>query len=288
MPRCLICQARKVNFFITFKDYTYCKCVSCKTLFLQPTPTKKFLSKFYQEDFSYEEGMNNEQQIRKRAKIILRNLHRIHPEGKTLLDVGSAYGLFLAEAKKYNLQATGIEPSIKSRLKNVYNLSFEEYWQKYKKRFDFITVTHVIEHARNPEKWLTKLSSLLNSRGILYIETPNLDSHLFYAEKYYYTFLTPPNHIFLFSKYSFLRMLKNVSDLKLIKIKTYSYPEHLMGIIKRILKVKNAKISVSNDLRAAQRSIKYLLFDKILARLFYRLLNINGYGSILELYIRRI
>lgn len=102
-------------------------------------------------------------------------------------------------------------------------------------------------------------------------------------------------------------MIRHIRNLRIVRVKTYSHPEHFMGIVKQILR-KNAKIPVLNDLRGAQserseastltemknavssilKKIKYVIIDKIIAVLLYRFLNIGDKGSILELYIRKI
>ncbi|MBI4009458.1 methyltransferase domain-containing protein, partial [Candidatus Roizmanbacteria bacterium] len=176
---------------------------------------------------------------------------------------------------------------------------FDQYYAKYRtKRFDFITIIHTIEHVTDPQTMISKAIKLLNFGGILFIETPNLDSHLFYAEKLRYTFLTPPDHIWLFSLKSFKNMFKRLRGVKLEKISTYSYPEHFMGIIKSKLLITNYKLQINvklknpnektNSQNKKRKFIKYLLFDRLLAPLFTPLLNIGIKGSILELYISKI
>src|SRR6185503_4087433 len=99
---------------------------------------------------------------------------------------------------------------------------------------DFITMIHVIEHVTNPRHFIRDAANLLYPDGILYIETPNLESHLFHVEKNEYTFLTPPAHVWLFSEKSMRMLTQGLFSLEYIS--TYSYPTHLAGIIKRIIK----------------------------------------------------
>ncbi|OGK19811.1 hypothetical protein A2866_03695 [Candidatus Roizmanbacteria bacterium RIFCSPHIGHO2_01_FULL_39_8] len=157
---------------------------------------------------------------------------------------------------------------------------------------------HVIEHIDNPKEMIKKAVSLLSKGGVLYIETPNLDSHLFRAEKYQYTFLTPPDHIWIFSQYSFQKMFEKVKNISVGQISTYSDPVHFMGILKKKLggkgkgfvgKIESKKIAFETSNTQPQKSniphIKYLLFDKLLAPIFTPILNISRYGTILELYV---
>lgn len=268
-------------------------------------PSVEETRKFYQKEFQYPTGLTNEKLIRKRGRIILENLKKISPNGKTLLDVGSGYGYFLDEANKLDIRGMGIEPSRqlyrysqKHYQVEVINTDLEGYSQsKFKKgKFDFITIIHTIEHVAHPEKMIRRALRLLVKNGILFIETPNVNSHLFYVLKSSYDFLTPPDHKWLFSKKSFQAMLKDKTDLKIERVSTYSYPEHFMGILKRLIK-GDKKISrpvakktgdfVGKDL-SLNKKIKIRLFDKGIAYLAHPLLNLFDKGSILELYLMKI
>jgi hypothetical protein len=169
----------------------------------------------------------------------------------------------------------------------------------------------------NPHKFVQDLLRLVKPGGILYIETPNSDSHLFYVEKEKYTFLIPPEHLWLFSFDSIRHLLPKNTET--IYINTYSYPEHLMGIVKKMIhkvryvilnppvrRMKNPASETSEKkraefilgnvegldpsayrLRMTQKNLSYFLFDRLLAPLFTGLLNLYHKGSILELYTRK-
>src|SRR3989344_1563939 len=141
------------------------------------------------------------------------------------------------------------------------------------------------------------LFSTLN-KHLIKVEIKNLD-----FEKYNYTFLTPPDHIWLFSKKSFHYILQDNLKIQIEKISSYSFPEHFMGILKyffkkRILTGHPEFISgseskkqmlklVQHDKKRTLTSFKYLVVDKFFAPLLTPLLNLGIYGSILELYIRK-
>jgi len=298
MSYCKICLHLTIKFFYQIKNFEYFLCQNCQTLFLFPSPTEKKINNYYQKKFQYEAGLIEEKRIRQRAKIILKNLIKFNPNGKTLLDVGSGFGYFLEEAKKNNFKILGLEPSkelflMNRFIKNIKNITFEDYFKKNnKKKFDFITLIHIIEHLPNPKETIDKVIRLLKPNGIIYIETPNLNSHLFWIEKENYTFLTPPDHLWIFSKKSLETMLRDISLIEIVKTSTYTHPEHLMGIIKRKFQI-NTKTPASPAGRQnpnkqnISKKLKYSLFDKTLSPFFTPLLNLGGYGSILELYIRK-
>lgn len=306
---CQICQRKKVIKSYKIGKWQYFFCKNCQTLFLNPKPEKKTIQSFYTKQYKQEAAIQREAELRNRSKIILRMFKKLNPKGKLLLDVGSGYGFFLDEAKKLNYKIFGIEPArylyqfSKNKLKlPIANITFEEYFKKHKaKKFDFVTLIHVIEHLNQPETIIKMIGQILNKNGVLYIETPNLDSYLFYSEKQNYTFLTPPDHIFIFSQKSFKFLIPITKNLKIERISTYSYPEHFAGILKRTIKQNILTTSVHSDKKLDKTSecvqnnysslikkIKFLLFDQTISPLFYKLLNIGYKGSILELYIRKL
>jgi len=304
MP-CPICTSKNTHYFAHKDSYDYHRCSDCKTIFLHSMPTQKQLRVYYQKRNTYSDGLQNEKVIRKRSRIILRKIAHIVPHAKTLCDVGSSYGFFLDEAYKNGYISTGIEPSkqIARHTKGISQITtfigeLQDYLNCKHNQFDVVTCIHVLEHVRSPGTFISLLSQLVKPGGVLYIETPNSDSHLLYAEKNHYTFLLPPEHIWLFSKDSIQYFLPD--NAKIICINTYSYSEHFMGIIKKIVLPVFRHSKQSEESRSSDRikcfitpnsaslikHFRYIFFDKLLAPLFTGLLNLYHKGSILELYIK--
>lgn len=312
MLPCALCHKTNTNYYHTVNKFAYYVCSSCNTLFLHPQPTKQFLQKYYQKNFEYNVTPSQEQLIRKRATAIISKLKKMNPDGRMILDIGSGYGYFLDEAQKQGLDTTGIEPSalltktsIKHLIKvNIFRGALDDYWKKYRhndNKFDFITLIHVIEHIKKPSEMIQQAFDMLDKNGVLYIETPNLDSHLFNAEQHSYTFLTPPDHLWIFSNLSLTTIMKPFSlHIASICTRTFSLPEHFMGVIKNVLnKPMREHLSINNSKRTKEveknvlrkynplKLVTYFIFDKCIAHLLYRLMNISNKGSILELYIKK-
>jgi SAM-dependent methyltransferase len=218
--------------------------------------------------------------------------------------VGSGYGFFLDDARKTGYKTYGIEPSqfLCTYTKKKYHIpafigELEDY--KDKNKYDIVTCIHVIEHVRNPKKFIFLLLQLVVPGGILYIETPNSDSHLLNVEKEDYTFLIPPDHLWLFSYKSIQYLLPKNTEM--IHKDTYSYSEHFMGIVKKVIKGKmptyldeekrndlsTPLVSNGRQNKKIKERLSYLFFDRTLAPLCTSLLNINHKGSILEVYIKK-
>ncbi len=306
---CPICSYSSVQYFTTLKMYRYYTCRNCKTLFTNPSITQKKLTAYYQKHFHYVDGLLNEHIIRKRARIILQNIINKKGAHISLCDVGSGYGFFLDCAQQSLTQVYGIEPSrilAKSSI-DTFNIpvfigTSREYMRSQNfRKFDVVTSIHVIEHVANPKNHIRELLTLLKPDGLLYVETPNLDSYLFYAENKKYTFLLAPEHPWIFSHYSFRYLIQDTK--RALTVKTYSYSEHVMGIIKAIIKKYNSsatvppknlkkpeEISLSPSSQISilvKKAVFYFIFDLCLAKLFVPFLNMNHKGSILELYISK-
>jgi len=302
MIKCPLCKQSKVKEFFKKRDFFYFECVKCFCLFVYPLPDKKVLKQYYQFEFSYNHSLDNHARRLKQYEKVLKKMKKMNPQGKNLLDVGCGTGTFLGLAKHKKLKTLGIEPSLKlykiakERGAKVLNCTFEEFCRlrsNLKLSFDFITLFHVIEHISDPRGWIENLLELLRKGGFLYIETPNIDSYLYFSQREFYTFLTPPDHLILFSKRSFLRLLKNYKVK--VNFSTYSYPEHLMGVVKSFIKGKayvleNSCFNQDNISRSLpiHKRFKYIVFDRFLAPIFTPLMNIFDKGSILQIYIKKL
>ncbi len=128
-------------------------------------------------------------------KCIQRMLDHLHPEAKTLLDVGCGRGhwLTLVGKARNELRLTGCdvfeEESVKKaftfRKGSIYQLPFED------QAFDIVTCHHTIEHLPDIDKAILELKRV--TRKQLIIVTPRqryyyytLDLHLhFFPEKEY-------------------------------------------------------------------------------------------------------
>lgn len=303
---CPICFSASTCFFAQKDMYIFYRCSQCKTIFLESLPSQKKIKGYYLKQFSYNVGLQNEKIIRYRSSLILRRIKRLYPLAKTLCDVGSGYGFFLDEAQAQGFRVVGIEPSesMAHYSKNKYGIptftgELKSFIANSHKQYDVVSCIHVIEHVVNPREFITSLLKLVKLGGILYLETPNSDSHLLYAEKEDYTFLIPPDHLWLFSRYSIKWLLPKWEQI--LYINTYSYSEHFMGILKKILinlslRAKYISAKQSQEITSSSliprddrltKNLTYLLFDRILAPICTGLLNTYHKGSILELYIRK-
>jgi len=131
------------------------------------------------------------------------------PNVKSLLDVGCGYGFFLDYLKGKVDIINGIEldKSVANYAKvvkklNVDNTPIENY--SCSQKFDCIVMCDVLEHVINPFKTLLKCRNLLQSKGVIYIQVPNLVGFklpLFHSWGL-------PHHIWQFNYKSLKKMLE--------------------------------------------------------------------------------
>ncbi len=101
-----------------------------------------------------------------------------------VLDVGSGLGVFPAELKDMGFQCYCIDPdaaAIQHALQNVkvdgaHVGTLDDFESEHK--FDVISFNKVLEHLKEPVRYLKKARGFLTSQGIVYIELPDGDSAL--------------------------------------------------------------------------------------------------------------
>jgi len=243
--RCIICNSIIEKELFNKAGSKYYLCEKCFSL---QQNVKRFNSISY-NNFDYSVGFKREKEIRNRAKTIIKELLLINNKITSILDIGCGAGFLLDEFNKKFEHVVGIEPSKKLMEYAVkhYNLKIYNYYfssktvNKIKEKYDVVIMSHIIEHITNPIEFVRNAYLLLNKNGILYIETPNINSWLANIEKSDFTFLTPKDHVCLYSRKSMISLVKNSNIVcKRIISYTYSDIEHVIGII---IKLKNLLLS---------------------------------------------
>ena len=150
----------------------------------------------------------------RRAKIAaeMRQMPRAWP-GASLLDLGCGNGHFLELAHSAGWQVVGVDPDPKavavarSRGLDVC-VGGIDVLDPAERQFDMITLSHVIEHVRNPITVIEVCHRLLRANGRIWLETPNLDSIGHATFRAHWRDLDPPRHLVLFTRSSLQLALK--------------------------------------------------------------------------------
>ena len=197
-----------------FSVYT---CASCSVGYTHPIPEN--IESYYDQEgydsyqkkkslyntiYSYVQSLNNNYKI----KIIKR-----FGVGM-MLDYGAGSGSFVNFANKKGFKAFGYEPINANNNKKITNTLGELVKKKYK----FITLWHVLEHTKEPEKLLSRIKKMLTKDGVIVIAVPNSGS---YDNTYYknrWAGYDVPRHLYHFNTKSFERLVLRL-NMRVIKTK---------------------------------------------------------------------
>lgn len=282
---CDLCKSKTVRVLYKINKYCIYYCQSCSFVYVYPFLGEAFLKLIYQE---FTENLFEKKSIiLNDASRSLRFIKRKGEDKLKLLDIGCGNGIFLQEAEKYRWIPSGIDMSSKmvEYLKKHFTYPIFHgniLTTKLSNKYDLITLNQVVEHFSHPTQLIKKCYNLLNKDGYIYIATPNIASNVAKIRKSEFDYLIPPQHLSYFNKKT-LDYILITSGFKVIKFHTWSYPVDLAGVIKYILG-KHKKIDIANQINSRQsniKSVKYLLFDKIICGLFYKMLNFNNGGTMI-------
>ncbi|MDX2254016.1 MAG: class I SAM-dependent methyltransferase [Pseudanabaenaceae cyanobacterium bins.39] len=198
-------------------------CQNCKLVFYVPRPTAEELTNFYnhqayRQDYA-QSVMSSPDFVANRYQDLKQIVSKYDPhlfnrKDKIFLDIGCGLGSLLQQAiaDQWQVQGTEISPEavlqanidIRDRILvgDILSLDLPEQY------FDLITIYHVIEHLIDPMAVLNKIQKLLKPDGILFIETPNLDSLGAKIRGKNWSNIIPPEHINYYNPKSIANSLK--------------------------------------------------------------------------------
>lgn len=133
--------------------------------------------------------------------------------GQRVLDVGCGNGDFLEAATDAGWDAVGLEPDPDAAAVGQAR-GFDvragglEVLDGLSSCFDAVTLNHVIEHLHSPGDALAVILRVLKPGGVLYIDTPNIDSLGAAAFGRHWRGLEPPRHLVLFTPSSLVGLLR--------------------------------------------------------------------------------
>lgn len=220
--RCPLCESADVEPRLGVGEFSIVRCGDCSARYAWPRPAAAELPGIYTapEYFGganfYLDYLGHEANHRRLAQRVLRQLRRFHRPPARLLDVGSAAGFFLDEARRQGYSVRGVElsPSMSSHARNTLGLRIEtaafDTGTLGEERFDLLTFLDSIEHFRDPGRALERAHTLLAPGGVVALLTPNVDSALARIMRARWPHYTPPEHLYYFNAASLRRLLGRV------------------------------------------------------------------------------
>ena len=166
--------------------------------------------------------------IKKKVRLI----NSFTKTNKNLLDVGAGTGDFLAGAKKQGWQVCGVEPNttaIANASKKGIRL-YSDFSEIKNKKFEVITLWHVLEHLPDLDAQIKNLKSLLTPNGTLIIAVPNFKSFDARWYKQNWAAYDVPRHLWHFSKTSISALFKK-QNMKVVKTKPLWFDSFYVALL---------------------------------------------------------
>jgi 2-polyprenyl-3-methyl-5-hydroxy-6-metoxy-1,4-benzoquinol methylase len=205
LEKCIVCGSSQFEPFLVCKDYTVSQenfnivsCKSCGFKFTNPRPENSVIGDYYKAE-EYVSHSNTTKGVVNKLYHSVRNytlkqklkLISSYVSRGTMLDYGCGTGMFLNVCKNDGWETYGMEPDDNARKMSI-EKGLDVFSDKEKvsdriadKKFNAITLWHVLEHVTDMEATLSFFKSKLNDDGVLIIAVPN---HVSYDAQYYKEF----------------------------------------------------------------------------------------------------
>ena len=103
--------------------------------------------------------------------------------GDSLLDVGASYGWLVEVALAMGVDAAGVEPGEATPAPGVADRiargTLAEHAARATRRYDAVTLWHVLEHTTDPAAAIRQAAGLLKPGGRILVAVPNAEGRLF-------------------------------------------------------------------------------------------------------------
>lgn len=185
--RCPICSAGSTT-WATINGYSIRSCTGCRCHFVWPQPTASELAAIYSGDYfdgtsaglGFDDYASLQSGLRRMFRRHLRHIQRYVGKKGSLLDVGCAYGFFLAEAKRSGWRVQGVEISDDAAKIARESIDVEVFAGTLReaigsfneKNFDAVTFWDTLEHVTDPVADLKAAHELLMPGGYVFLSVP--------------------------------------------------------------------------------------------------------------------
>ena len=219
LTKCPLCKSEHFINQLVVKDHAIskesfiiCACKNCDLWFTNPRPSEKNINGYYDKP-NYISHQQDSKSLKDliyhsvRKYTIRQKLNwinkRVKKKGR-IMDYGCGVGLLAKAFSENGWDAYGIEPNEKAatiaNIDNGVNIIETQKELLKQKKFDAITLFHVLEHVHKLNKTLALLLNRLKKRGILFIAVPNRESQDAIKFKENWAAFDVPRHLYHFNK----------------------------------------------------------------------------------------
>ena len=220
--KCPVCNSSSIEHYLNVEDWGYSKkdfevvkCSNCTFAFTQDMPDQESIAEYYYHSDYVSHTDTNEglffkiyHLVREKMLNKKRNWVEKHTKKGSVLDIGAGTGYFLSNLKNNAWEVLGFEPEKNAReiakkkhdidLINDFELIFKD-----NKKFDAVSMWHVLEHVHELDLYFDYFKRLINKDGKVFIAVPNYSSTdgVFYKETW--AAWDVPKHLWHFNPKSF-------------------------------------------------------------------------------------
>tara|TARA_B100001939_G_scaffold348024_1_gene372044 strand:+ start:3441 stop:4376 length:936 start_codon:yes stop_codon:yes gene_type:complete len=221
--KCPVCESKKINFHSDYRNLSSCfnnlkkfYCNDCDLIFSNPMPGNLELDEYNSNYHNNAHGGYNRDKKLKAffngiAKTRLHTISKytsLNPDEEIkILEIGPGPGVFakqwINKYSKSEYYAIETDTNLHNELIKIgIKIIKEENLKSYKSYFDFIIISHVLEHVTNPVSFLKPMIESLKKNSHLFIEVPCKD--------WDHKELDEP-HLLFFDKKSFYQLFKKLN-----------------------------------------------------------------------------
>ena len=224
--RCPLCGSLELGVLFHIAGQGVDRCSTCSLVLLNPQPEYTdeliYAEEFYRGTCSREDGGRENvlepDRVERRLEScrgVLEEIERTLGRKGSVLDLGCGPGFLLKVAQDTGWRAVGADVSSfatsyareRHGIQEILTGPLEEV-QFPLQSFDVVTLQHVIEHFRDPVRMVRRIKDWLVPGGLIWIETPDIDSGGARRSGKHWQHIKVPEHLFYFSERTLVRLIE--------------------------------------------------------------------------------
>jgi 2-polyprenyl-3-methyl-5-hydroxy-6-metoxy-1,4-benzoquinol methylase len=221
---CIVCHDEKKGFHNLWRGLKQCdNCGYCVAdMDVQNINLREIYSDEYFSGAEYVDYLRDHPTFEKQFRVRLHEMKRFRPGGE-LLEIGCAYGFFLALAQQ-NYRAYGFdiaqgpvtyakrELGVDARCEDFLDVPLEAA------SVDVVAMWDTIEHLPRPDLTIGKVGRVLKPGGFLFLTTGDIGSVIARVKREKWRLFHPPTHLHYFNRSTIARLL-GTAGLQVVKIR---------------------------------------------------------------------
>jgi len=232
-------------------ELSYMACGYCGHIYIKNMPNQEVINQLYDQYYTYPSPMlKSFSPTRDNTFLDYFEKHVIELCDKNQLnsvfEVGCYDGYILSQLKKKGFNVSGCDPSNGADIGISFGIDIIKDFFNHKLiketngSIDILISRHFIEHVQNPKSYLLEFSKVIQEKGLIILETPNISYFLERGLPSVFSL----QHISLFTSCSFLMLLQDCGFEPILRFET---PDNLILVAKKKCDHKIIPKSLSKD-----------------------------------------